>query len=66
MIKKSVFDHRKETIDLKTRKKLYTSFEDITKIYKMRLSDLNCVNLFMCKSQKTAENVYFNDCLLLR
>ena len=65
MIENSVFWAEKRNYWL-YRKQLDINFVDIKKIYKTQLSDLNLVNLFICKSQKSAENVYFKDCLLLR
>ena len=65
MIQKSVFWPQKKKCRL-YRKKLNVNFVDIKKIYQTQFTDLNLVNLFICKSQKTAENGHFNDCLLLR
>ena len=65
MIDKSVFWPQKENYWL-YRKKFNVNFVDIKKIYQTQFTDLYLVNLFICKSQKTAENGHFNDCLLLR
>ena len=65
MIEKSVFWPQKKKYWL-YRKKLNVNFVDIKKIYQTKFTDLNLVNLFICKSQKTGESGHFNDCLLLR